>query len=62
MVSIRYFCGVGEFCKTKSNPPGCRMSNSDAGPAARNKAMQVTRTGMEAMRTVAVSKIRNLGG
>src|SRR6266849_408598 len=56
MVSIRYFCGVGEFCSTKSNPRGCRTSNSDAGAAARYKAMQATRTGTEAMRIVAVSK------
>ena len=44
MVSIRYFCGVGEFCKTKSSPRGALVSNSDTGTAAIARAMQQTRT------------------
>src|ERR1700730_3735512 len=50
MVSIRYFCGVGEFCRTKSSPRGTLVSNSDAGTAAMTKAMQQTSTGIQAMR------------
>ena len=34
MVSIRYFCGVGEFCRTKSSPRGALISNRDTGTAA----------------------------
>src|ERR1700722_6029367 len=30
MVSIRYFCGVGEFCRTKSTPRGGLTSNTGA--------------------------------
>src|SRR4029077_47089 len=30
MVSIRYFCGVGEFCRVKSRPAGCFRSKMGA--------------------------------
>src|ERR1700724_531158 len=50
MVSIRYFCGVGEFCRMKSSPRGALVSNNDSGTAAMPKAMQQTRSGIQAMR------------
>src|SRR5580704_7238893 len=50
MVSIRYFCGVGEFCRLKSSPRGALVSNNDTGTAAMPKAMQQTRSGIQAMR------------
>src|SRR3982074_1791916 len=34
IVSMRCFCGVGEFCKTKSIPCGSFASNNDAPVAA----------------------------
>src|ERR1700687_1235977 len=34
MVSIRYFCGVGEFCRMKSKPCGRVTSNTGAAGGA----------------------------
>src|ERR1700692_2182197 len=49
MVSIRYFCGVGEFCRMKSSPRGVLISNSGAGTAVMAKAMPQRRIGIQAM-------------
>src|SRR3984885_6185794 len=46
MVSIRYFCGVGEFCRVKSRPRGTMTSKTgDAGlsPASTKAKIQDTR-------------------
>src|SRR5579863_1614734 len=37
MVSIRYFCGVGEFCRMKSSPCGKLTSNIGATRAATDR-------------------------
>ena len=60
MVSIRYFCGVGEFCRTKSTPRGNLVSNNDTGAATRPNARQKSRIGMEAIRGMSVGNFASL--
>ena len=61
MVSIRYFCGVGEFCSTKSKPRGDLVSSSDTGAATIPRAMQKKmRDGIRTVRAVAGSNFGSL--
>jgi len=50
MVSIKYFCIVGEFRRTKSKPCGDLFSKMEIGAAVIAKAMQQRNTGMEIIR------------
>src|SRR5882724_3123432 len=52
MVSIRYFCGVDEFCRMKSSPRGALVSKSDTGTDAMTRAKQQIRMGIHAMRSM----------
>src|SRR5882757_2735807 len=52
MVSIRYFCGVDEFCRMKSSPRGALVSKSDTGADAMTRAKQQIRMGIHARRSM----------
>ena len=62
MVSIRYFCGVGEFCRTKSSPREDLISNERHRHRRHAQSDEQSRSGIKAMRRMAMGNVGTLTG